>query len=1012
MLFMNSNQHHIGIDIGSVSVNVAVLSHASNSRFGESMNRSTQFWSFDLGAALPSTRLYLSEYFRHQGDYVSYIRQLLDNLTKNSDTGFLPTIAITGGGGRRYAEENGLYYVNGFRAIAEGISRCYRDVRTIFEMGGESSNYLRIHRNGDAWIQIVDYETNGDCAAGTGSFIDQQVERLRYQIEDVGELIVSTEKAANIAGRCSVFAKSDMIHAQQRGYSPPQILKGLCESVVRNYKGCITKGKPVESKVALTGGVAANAGMIEAFKTVFDLREGDLIVPEPYAWMGAIGAAMIGKQSTETAAAAILVKDSETPISFPTARPLSMDRVRHLQKDINRVQTKTDEAGPTWLGIDIGSVSTNLALIDSNGQLIHGIYRMTEGRPIEIVTDALKEMQAAVPDISQVNGVGTTGSGRELIGLLVGADIVKDEITCHKTGADFIARQCLQKPVDTIFEIGGQDSKFISMKEGVVVDFSLNEACAAGTGSFLEEQANKLGISIRDEFSSLALSSKQPLQIGERCTVFMEKEAVPYLHQGVAKSDIVAGLSYSVVQNYLNRVVKKRPIGDVIFFQGGTAFNDAVAAAFATTLDKEIVVPPHNGIMGAIGAALLCSRKQNKDDKSQFKGWDLSAVDWNLKEFNCNACSNQCAIQQFEIDGEKSYWGDKCSDRYRKRSKSDKKAGIPDLFKLRESLFIPDSEPKDNQTTETRRIGMPLSLFYYERLPFWRTYFKTLGFEPVLSAKTNPQTVKSGVELAKAEPCFPLQVLHGHVMELQNKGVDFLAIPNIVNEEDPTQSVASFICPWAQTAPLVLLQSDAIPDPDKLFYPNIEFVKGQDYVRRQLVSQMKALDVPASAHEEAVSAGYAAYAQFRTQFRLGSDTVVRDIVHRQLPTILLIGRPYNLYDPGINLNIPGKLRDLYGMNVLPMDAVPYENIDIQDIHDHMFWNYGRRILQSARWKKEFPFVHIIYLSNFKCGPDSYIRHFVEDAAGSPLLFLQLDSHSNDAGIMTRIEAFLESKGLL
>ncbi|MCK4823089.1 hypothetical protein KA005_45435, partial [bacterium] len=345
---------------------------------------------------------------------------------------------------------------------------------------------------------------------------------------------------------------------------------------------------------------------------------------------------------------------------------------------------------------------------DGDGNLIYGIYRMTDGRPVEVVKDSMKEMYSAVGHRVEIVGTGTTGSGRELIGSLVGADVIKDEITAHKTGALHISRRYLNRDMDTIFEIGGQDSKFISIQNGVVVDFSLNEACAAGTGSFLEEQARQIGISIRDEFASLALGSSHPLKLGERCTVFMEKELVPYLQQGVPKKDIVAGLALSVVQNYLNRVVKKRKIGDLIFFQGGTAYNDSVAAAFATVLGKEIVVPPHNGIMGAIGAALLAGKHRQSQKKSTFRGWDIGKISWRMREFTCSGCSNDCQIQEFDVQGEKSFWGDKCSVKYRKRAKSSKKSIIQDLVKLRERmLFQSENKPVRLAYKPRARVGIP-----------------------------------------------------------------------------------------------------------------------------------------------------------------------------------------------------------------------------------------------------------------------------------------------------------------
>ena len=355
-----------------------------------------------------------------------------------------------------------------------------------------------------------------------------------------------------------------------------------------------------------------------------------------------------------------------------------------------------------YMGIDIGSVSTNLVVVDDEGRVIKEIYTKTDARPVEVVTKGLIDIHAEIGARINLLGVGTTGSGRELIGELCGADIITDEITAHKTGADFIGRQ-IGRQVDTIFEIGGQDSKFISLQDGIVVDFAMNEACAAGTGSFLEEQAEKLGINIIDEFAQLALSSAAPIRLGERCTVFMERDVMAYQQRGARREDLVGGLAFSIATNYLNRLVRERTVGDCIFFQGGTAYNDAVAAAFSQILGKEIIVPPYNGVMGALGMALLArERTQRTGEPSTFRGWDLGAVDYTVVDFVCKACSNECDVRQFTIEGQKTYWGDKCSDRYRKPAKVDKQPVIADLVAFREERLL---APYEAAASARRRVG-------------------------------------------------------------------------------------------------------------------------------------------------------------------------------------------------------------------------------------------------------------------------------------------------------------------
>ena len=292
-------------------------------------------------------------------------------------------------------------------------------------------------------------------------------------------------------------------------------------------------------------------------------------------------------------------------------------------------------------------------------------------------------------------------------------------------------------PVDTIFEIGGQDSKFIRIDKGVVVDFTMNEACAAGTGSFLEEQAEKLGISIKDEFAEQALASNQPARLGERCTVFMERDVTGLMHKGAEVGDLSAGLAYSVALNYLNRVVRGRKIGNVIFFQGGTAYNDAVAAAFSQILGKRIIVPPHNGVIGAIGMALIArDRMKARRHASRFRGYDLDRVNFTTREFVCQACSNFCDMKEFNIEGQRTYWGDKCSDKFRKRARTDRQPVIERPDRLSREAA---GRGLDAARSTAARVGIPRTMFYYDRFPFWCAYFQELGFDVVVSPPHRPQ---------------------------------------------------------------------------------------------------------------------------------------------------------------------------------------------------------------------------------------------------------------------------------
>jgi predicted nucleotide-binding protein (sugar kinase/HSP70/actin superfamily) len=566
--------------------------------------------------------------------------------------------------------------------------------------------------------------------------------------------------------------------------------------------------------------------------------------------------------------------------------------------------------------------------------------------------------------------------------------------------------------VDTIFEIGGQDSKFISINDGVVVDFTMNEACAAGTGSFLQEQAEKLGVSIKLEFAKLALASARPARLGERCTVFMERDVTGLMLKGAEVGDLCAGLAYSVALNYLNRVVRGRKIGDVIFFQGGTAYNDAVAAAFSQILGKRIIVPPHNGVIGAIGMALIArDRMKAANHASRFRGYSLHRVNFTTRDFVCHACSNYCDMKEFNIEGEKTYWGDKCSDKFRKRARTDRQPVIDDLVEYRDKLL---EEAWIPPTGKKPTVGIPRTMFFFDRFPFWCAYFQELGFDVVTSSATDRKITTAGEELTVAEPCFPVKVAHGHVMQLLEKGVDYVLIPNAVNTEAPASKVESHLCPWNQTLPFVVR---AVPqfeeNRDKLLAPTVYFRFGRKHVEKELAEFAKEkLGISRHKNDRAVMAAYAAQGAFTDALmEAGADTL-RRLIKTGEPAIVLLGRPYNLYDRSVNCDIPRKLRTQYGVNVVPYDFLPLELEDISDVNPNMYWSSGRRILAAARIAQRHSNLHLMYITNFKCGPDSYIKTFLDDAAGKPSLILQFDGHSNDAGFITRCEAYLDSKGFL
>jgi predicted CoA-substrate-specific enzyme activase len=917
------------------------------------------------------------------------------------------SISFTGTGGKLLSELLGGNFINEIIAQARAVQHFYPQVRTIIDMGGEDSKLILIEEE-ESHFKIRDFSMNTLCAAGTGSFLDQQASRLGLTIEEFGQLALKSTNPPRIAGRCSVFAKSDMIHLQQIATPDYDIVAGLCYALARNFKSNIGKGKTFLKPISFQGGVAANVGMRKAFLDVLELSDGELIIPKHFASMGAIGAILVTQEEKGSKRKWIGLsrlnqylrdhREEQVPL-----KSLSLSS-RHLirREQINLSRGPAGEKVEAYLGLDVGSISTNLVVIDKEKRVLAKRYLMTAGRPIEAVRIGLQEIGEEIGGRLEIKGVGTTGSGRYLTADFVGADLVRNEITAQATAAIYI-----DPNVDTIFEIGGQDSKYISLDDGVVVDFEMNKVCAAGTGSFLEEQAEKLDVSIKEEFGALALSAEEPVRMGERCTVFIESDLVHHQQRGAQKDDLVAGLSYSIVQNYLNRVVGDRRIGNHIFFQGGTAFNKGVVAAFEKVLDKEIIVPENHDVTGAIGVAILAMEERTWE-RSGFKGFDLSQRSYEQTSFECKGCPNLCLIRKVSVEGEKPlFYGSRC-EKYDviKRTKG---STLPDLFEEREKMLFTPYEEEDKLPPHAPEIGIPRILYFHEMFPFWRAFFTEMGYRVVLSDVTNKELIRKGVENVVAETCFPIKVSHGHVLNLLEKGVKKIFLPSIVNLKPSHPEIPNTsACPYAQSFPYAVPSSIDFKKANvEVLQPILHFGFGREHLEKELVQFGESLHREPKRVKRALKKAERFQAHFY-QSLLNRGKELLDRVSAKDKVMVIVGRPYNSCDSGVNLEIPKKLRDL-GVLSIPMDFLPLESVAPSQEIREMYWRYGQRILAAGKIIKEDPRLYAVYITNFGCGPDSFIAHFFRNLSkGKPYLQLEIDEHSADAGAITRCEAFLDS----
>ncbi len=973
---MASEPVFLGLDVGSVSVNVAVVDEQRN--------------------------ILHTQYLRHKGRPLHTTIAAVEEVLRSYDRERFAGLGVTGAGGHAVAECLGGRRLNEVIAQATATGHLHPEVRTVVEIGGEDSKLISLREEQDG-LGIADFAMNTMCAAGTGSFLDQQASRLGLTIEEFGELALQSKAPPRVAGRCSVFAKSDMIHLQQKATPTRDIVAGLCLALVRNFKSTVGSAASFDPPVSFQGGVAANPAIVHALEKVLELQPGELVIPEHFNCMGAIGAAYS------------IMDDSPGPPNFEGLADLAAHAARghrrHILEPLRLEKSRVRQGEmhapspgkrvPAYLGLDVGSISTNLVVLDAEQRVLAKRYLMTAGQPIEAVRTGLLEIGREVGDLVEIRGVCTTGSGRYLTGDFVGADVVKNEITAQARAAAFIDPE-----VDTIFEIGGQDSKYISLEDGNVVDFEMNKVCAAGTGSFLEEQAEKLGISIKGEFGELALAAEAPINLGERCTVFMESELLKHQQDGADLKDLVSGLAYSIVYNYLNRVVAGKRVGDRIFFQGGTAFNQAVVAAFEQVTGKPITVPPHHEVTGAIGCALI-AQEHDTGAGSKFKGFDLTERRYEIQSFECKGCPNHCEINKVIIEGERPlFYGSRCEkydvDRHREAA-----AGVPDLFAEREQFLLNSYSARDEPPEGAPRIGMPRALLFFELYPFWQAFFSELGCEIVLSDPTNKEIIHSGAEASVAETCFPTKVALGHVLNLLDKGTDYIFLPSVINlpKMDPHMT-DSFVCPYIQSLPYAIRSAIELEE-EKLLKPVIYLNYGTDHRTKALAEVGRKLGKTRGEVRRAVEAGQEAWDRFLQALRRRGEEVLQELGSDER-AIVVVSRSYNGCDPGANLEIPRKLRNM-GVLAIPMDFLPLDDNPLTGDWTNMYWRYGQKIMAAAEIVARDDRLFPLYLTNFGCGPDSFITKFFRERLGDKAcLIIEVDEHSADAGMITRCEAFLDS----
>ncbi|MBW2317259.1 MAG: CoA activase [Deltaproteobacteria bacterium] len=970
----------MGIDLGSVSLNLVII---------------------DDGACIQA-----STYKRTEGKPLAVLLESLEELGNKFDS-FQGVIA-TGSGRKLLGNILKVPDINEIVTQAKATGYLYPDVRTIMEMGGQDSKLIFMSQDDNTREPIiVDHVLNEVCAAGTGSFLDLQAHRLGISIEEIGVLALQSKHPARIAGRCSVFAKSDMVHLLQEGTPKSDIVAGLCQALALNYITNLGKGKPFSGPIVFQGGVAANPGVVKAFEDRLGLGSGNLIIPENFLVMGAFGSALmaqngIPKSRRDLSSLTKKIKDAIKPTRqcyYQTClKPLIAPK-GHMET-LDKDYLKLEETTQVFLGVDIGAVSTNIVLIDKNAQVVAKQYWYTEGELIKTVRTGLEEIADRMGSRVKVCGVGVTGSGRYFVGEFVGADVVINEISAQAKAA-----MHFDPKVDTIIEIGGQDSKYIRCKNGRVVDFEMNKVCSAGTGSFLEEQAARLNLPVRESFSALAFSSTRPANLGARCTVFMESDLIHHQQTGKSVNDLAAGLSYAIAQNYQEKVIGSKKVGRHILFQGGVAGNQSVAAAFENILKKPITIPEHHNVTGAMGAALAAM--DHGITTSKFAGFRLKNRPYKMKTFECKKCPNVCRINQIYINGKlSSHYGGLCG-RYERSSHCHTHDNLPDLFAERKAHLMEGfQEGADISHHPRQAVGIPRALSYFDYFPFWSAYFKALGHPLVLSDETNKGLIQGGLLHVPSETCFPIKAVYGHITDLKSKGINQVLLPcEIDHQETEGGHVRSFNCPYVQSMPYMV--KAAIGSSVNLLAPIIRWSYPRPRINRELRNLAKSLGHSPEKSDKAIAAAW----QARTHFEKWQQNRGKEILGTMGPNdhgVVLLGKTHNIFDPGLNLHLARKLRRA-GQLTIPFDMLPLDEVRLPDHYNNVVWKNTRDLLKALFWIRKDRRLYPVLLTNFGCGPDSFLMKYMEtELPDKPHLVLEVDDHTGDAGMITRIEAFLDT----
>ena len=980
---------HVGLDVGSTTVKIAVMDEELNTIY--------------------------TNYKRHFSDTKNTICNVLEELIDMyKDYEF--TIALTGSGAMSASKFLNLPFIQEVVSCKRAVEKYIPKTDVVIELGGEDAKIIYFDKS-------IEQRMNGTCAGGTGAFIDQMASLLNTDTEGLNQLAKDHKMIYPIASRCGVFAKTDIQPLLNEGAAREDIAASIFQAVVNQTISGLACGRPIRGTVAFLGGPLNYLSELRnRFIETLNLDDEHIIIPEEAHLLVAKGAALDSLNSHSVSSEKLKSKievlksshdDTTNPLSplFKTDVEYEEFKQRHEKDKVQRADLSTYK-GDTFIGIDAGSTTTKLVLIDKEGKLLYSSYGSNEGNPLQSVIKMLKALYSILPEGVTIRYSGVTGYGEKLIQTALNVDLNEIETIAHYTAA----KEFMPK-VTSIVDIGGQDMKYIKMKKGAIDNIMLNEACSSGCGSFIETFAKSLNLTI-EEFVNAALEARRPVDLGSRCTVFMNSKIKQAQKEGYSVGDISAGLSYSVIKNAIQKVMKVRDVktlGAHIVVQGGTFYNDAVLRAFELIVGIDVVRPDIAGLMGAYGVALLSKEQYEANLDMEYKSTilmddELDNLKITTSHVRCNGCENHCllTINKFS-NGTKHISGNRCE---KGAGGTIEAKNLPNLIKYKyERLFGYEPLPEEQATRGT--IGIPRVLNMYEDYPFWFTFLTNLGFRVIISEKSNRKTYEKGMESMPSESvCFPAKLSHGHIVGLIKQGINTIFYPCMpYSRKEYEKADNRYNCP------IVISYSEVLKNNvEELKDKNVKFLNpflpfdSKNLAETMLeLPEFKEYNFTKKELLEAAKKAEEEYKNFKNDIRKKGEETLTYLEKNNLKGIVLAGRPYHT-DPEVNHGIDTLITSL-GLCVLTEDSISHLTEAKRPLRVVDQWVYHARLYAAADFVGKHDNLELVQLNSFGCGVDAVTTDQVEEilsSFGKMYTLIKIDEINNLGAVRIRIRSLLAS----